>query len=149
MDENTAQLSPLEDRLLARLLEKSNGNGNGNGNRSWMGGNGRFWLGLVQIVLAVFVGTFSAFVAFESRMSSITHKYSELDKRISIIENNRFTSNDAQELKGQVTELAIQIAALPSEYPPQWFANIVNGHAKTLETMERRIDRVERKLDIE
>jgi len=104
-------------------------------------------------ILNIFVGLISA-VALAlagwvlNIVGTTAATVQELDKRVAIIEGNRFTSNDAigqmtifqREVQGLRIELsAIRelIAALPKEVPPEWFLREVR-------TLEARVDKIER-----
>lgn len=71
----------------------------------------------------------------------------EVDKRVSVIEGSRFTSNDAQklildfisrvdEMKHQMHKIEKALAKLPSEIPPQWFKEKVMDNDKRINKLE-------------
>lgn len=63
----------------------------------------------------------------------LNEEYHNLDKRVSRMEGNRFTSGDANILMDRVMALSAEVKGIPREVPPKWFVE--------------RVKRLERKLD--
>ena len=89
---------------------------------------------LVNLALGVCVATIGFFLQAEFAESRETRKefgneIQQIQLAITRMEGNRFTSEDGAEVWKDMaalqTQVSTMIAALPPEYPPEWFAEHV------------------------
>ena len=72
-------------------------------------------------------------------------------ERIATIEASRFTSVDARtlenSLKDRLDVITASLARLPTEIPPDWFRAEVAGLMQKSQSMDSRLDRLERLME--
>ncbi|MFC1808851.1 hypothetical protein ACFL3D_01855 [Candidatus Omnitrophota bacterium] len=98
---------------------------------------------LFNLIVAVMmaIGTWHINITMD-----LLEKHAELEKDMAIMKGNRFTSGDASEMKSEflvainnlsenVHQMAINMAKLPREIPPEWWVGQVNNRFKQQEKM--------------
>lgn len=68
----------------------------------------------------------------------------DIDKRLSVVESNKFTTNDAMEFQKIVNELKVEIATLPSKFP---ITELENKLDKIKDESVQRDDEVKKKIN--
>ena len=66
----------------------------------------------------------------------------ELQRRLSIMESNRFTSTEAMRLVERIQALEVTVARIPTEVPPRWFIDQVNRIEKRVDAMAEKVDSI-------
>lgn len=70
----------------------------------------------------------------------------DLDTRVVVIENTRFTNEDGKRIEDRITALVERVAMLPKETPPAWFKERVDRLEVLLEQLRESVIRLENKV---
>jgi hypothetical protein len=99
--------------------------------------NGKLWLGIAGLVVAVTMGGLSGLLAAQARMA-------EVDKRVALIEGDRFTTEDGAHLWRAMNDVRGQMIQDRYDAPPEWFVIRVDKLENKLDRIDLRLQRVEK-----
>lgn len=73
-----------------------------------------------------------------------------IDKRVSVIESNKFTATDSMELKEMINSLKSEISNLPYKYPIESINKKIDDNCNIftvkVESLAERVNNIEKKL---
>jgi len=100
--------------------------------------NNGSWAERIILWKAIAIVT-SILITFSTGLNTyIVNKVIDLDRRVSIIEANRFTSTDAYNLVQIINDkLDTKLSILRTEIPPTWFLNRVDKLEDRILSLER------------
>jgi hypothetical protein len=73
-------------------------------------------------------------------LTTVNNSVANIDKRLAIVENNRFTANDGLMVWKDIANLRETMARLPVEYPPKWFVDRVERLESLQVRTENKVD---------
>ena len=100
--------------------------------------------------LMLLIGTAHVKVTFD-----LLNKYSEISSKVAVMEGNRFTSGDANEMynrfleaidkvSDRIEQLSLNMARMPESIPPTWWVEQVNAR---FERDEKQMDKIEQYIE--
>jgi hypothetical protein len=105
---------------------------------------------VLRVVAAIAAVVLTLWIYNRSQANVIATKLGDIDKRLAVIENNRFTSGDGLTLAGQfydeLKSLRGEIAKLPKEAPPKWLIERMDRFDVRLDAIDGRLHGIERRL---
>lgn len=87
-------------------------------------------------ILALMTGLLCVICYFaaekNSQLADMQSSLQDLNTQIAVMQGNRFTSQDGKEVWQEISGIKTAMAAMPTEVPPAWFREYVEGVAATV-----------------
>lgn len=77
---------------------------------------------------------------------TLSEATARLDKRVAVIEGNRFSSADGLALWEQIASIKERIAMMPTEVPPAWFLDEVRETQRIMREVQAELSGVKERL---
>lgn len=69
----------------------------------------------------------------------------DMQRRMAVLESNRFTSRDAAEFLERVQRIELGLAKLPTDNPPRWVSDTLSRIENRVEALSTKIDAIKGK----